>query len=157
MAVPDPFFGHDGAIPLIWNGHCPVSPKDRMLSSRCLIEYDPILGTGTNKKGVNQHGQPLDYLAGPKGLEPSPSGVTGRRYNQLNYDPVFYLCNKEKAFSDETVRPGSTNPPEATASSPPEASGRRNRTRTCDIHGVSVALSQLSYPPVSSVVIGTGF
>ena len=33
---------------------------------------------------------PLTYLAGPKGLEPSPSGVTGRRYNQLNYDPVFF-------------------------------------------------------------------
>ena len=28
-------------------------------------------------------------LAGPKGLEPSPSGVTGRRYNQLNYDPAM--------------------------------------------------------------------
>ena len=26
-------------------------------------------------------------LAGSKGLEPSASGVTGRRYNQLNYDP----------------------------------------------------------------------
>jgi hypothetical protein len=27
------------------------------------------------------------------GLEPTPSGVTGRRYNQLNYDPKksFYL------------------------------------------------------------------
>ncbi len=27
-------------------------------------------------------------LAGSKGLEPSASGVTGRRYNQLNYDPI---------------------------------------------------------------------
>ena len=25
--------------------------------------------------------------AGPKGLEPSTSGLTGRRSNQLNYDP----------------------------------------------------------------------
>jgi hypothetical protein len=37
----------------------------------------------------------LDFLAGPMGLEPTPSGVTGRRYNQLNYDPkksfLFYL------------------------------------------------------------------
>jgi hypothetical protein len=33
---------------------------------------------------------PFIFMAGPKGLEPSPSGVTGRRYNQLNYDPVFY-------------------------------------------------------------------
>lgn len=30
----------------------------------------------------------LDLLAGSKGLEPSASGVTGRRYNQLNYDPA---------------------------------------------------------------------
>jgi hypothetical protein len=27
-------------------------------------------------------------LAGSTGLEPAPSGVTGRRYNQLNYDPI---------------------------------------------------------------------
>ena len=25
------------------------------------------------------------------GLEPTPSGVTGRRYNQLNYDPACSL------------------------------------------------------------------
>ena len=27
-------------------------------------------------------------MAGAKGLEPSASGVTGRRYNQLNYAPM---------------------------------------------------------------------
>ncbi len=27
------------------------------------------------------------YLAGSTGLEPAASGVTGRRYNHLNYDP----------------------------------------------------------------------
>ena len=27
------------------------------------------------------------------GLEPTPSGVTGRRYNQLNYDPKKSLKN----------------------------------------------------------------
>ena len=26
-------------------------------------------------------------MAGSMGLEPTASGVTGRRYNQLNYDP----------------------------------------------------------------------
>jgi hypothetical protein len=43
----------------------------------------------TNEKGAIFLNGPFLYdLAGPKGLEPSPSGVTGRRYNQLNYDPA---------------------------------------------------------------------
>ena len=32
-------------------------------------------------------GKPPKLLAGSMGLEPTASGVTGRRYNQLNYDP----------------------------------------------------------------------
>ena len=47
---------------------------------------------------------PLQFLAGPMGLEPTPSGLTGRRYNQLNYDPVsklFYpLWKPEAALRD---------------------------------------------------------
>lgn len=27
-------------------------------------------------------------LAGPTGLEPAPSGLTGQRYNHLNYGPA---------------------------------------------------------------------
>ncbi len=30
---------------------------------------------------------PSSFLAGSMGLEPTASGVTGRRYNHLNYDP----------------------------------------------------------------------
>ena len=40
-----------------------------------------------NKKGVNLMVNPSLFLAGSMGLEPTPSGVTGRRYNHLNYDP----------------------------------------------------------------------
>ena len=36
---------------------------------------------------------PLHLLAGPMGLEPTPSGLTGRRYNQLNYDPEIKSCS----------------------------------------------------------------
>ena len=76
------------------------------------------------KKGV-AFADSLYVLAGPMGLEPTPSGVTGRRYNQLNYDP------KKSLKSDIHFL----------------LFGRRDRARTCDIHGVSVALFQLSYPP----------
>ncbi len=39
----------------------------------------------------------LIILAGPMGLEPTPSGVTGRRYNQLNYDPAYSFINKSSS------------------------------------------------------------
>ena len=35
-------------------------------------------------------------LAGSTGLEPAASGVTGRRSNQLNYDPNFELTMTRK-------------------------------------------------------------
>ncbi len=49
------------------------------------------------------------------GLEPTASGVTGRRYNQLNYDPANKL-----------------------------SLGGRYRARTCDPRLVRPMLSQLS-------------
>ena len=35
--------------------------------------------------------QPLERTAGRTGLEPAASGVTGRRYNRLNYRPKIGL------------------------------------------------------------------
>ena len=38
-------------------------------------------------------------MAGPMGFEPTPSGVTGRRYNQLNYDPAIPNFKSEDLIS----------------------------------------------------------
>ena len=42
---------------------------------------------GEKEKGHGDHGL-FPIMAGSTGLEPAASGVTGRRYNQLNYDPA---------------------------------------------------------------------
>lgn len=55
----------------------------------------------------------LDMLAERKGLEPSASGVTGRRYNRLNYRSAWW------AVQDLNLRPppceGGALPAELTA------------------------------------------
>ena len=45
------------------------------------------------------------FMAGWTGLEPAASGVTGRRYNQLNYHPI-----KQRAFIHDTIRTVNTAP-----------------------------------------------
>ena len=46
-------------------------------------------------------------MAGSTGLEPAASGVTGRRSNQLNYDPIENACIADfrVQISDWGVRP----------------------------------------------------
>jgi hypothetical protein len=46
-------------------------------------------------------------LAGSTGLEPAASGVTGRRSNQLNYDPIedAYIAGFRVQISDWVVSP----------------------------------------------------
>ena len=46
------------------------------------------------KRGSTFTVDPLNDLAGSTGLEPAASGVTGRRYNRLNYDPDFETFKK---------------------------------------------------------------
>ena len=49
-------------------------------------------------------------MAGSTGLEPAASGVTGRRYNRLNYDPDMPLNSTFKELVGgtrlELVTPG---------------------------------------------------
>ena len=45
----------------------------------------------------------LFFLAEPKGLEPSASGVTGRRYNQLNYGSALYIKGVKLPFMSNMV------------------------------------------------------
>ena len=45
------------------------------------------------------------FMAGWTGLEPAASGVTGRRYNQLNYHPI-----KQKKLIHDPVRTVNTAP-----------------------------------------------
>src|SRR5690349_999559 len=47
-----------------------------------------------------------EEVAGSTGLEPAASGVTGRRSNQLNYDPAKPVeCNRKDAAGSSAVRP----------------------------------------------------
>ena len=65
-------------------------------------------------------------MATRKGLEPSTSGVTGRRSNQLNYRAIWRWVKTH---------------------------GGNNRARTCDIMLVRHALSQLSYAPLLAACV----
>ncbi len=38
----------------------------------------------------------LFKMAGSTGLEPAASGVTGRRYNHLNYDPIIHFVEQKR-------------------------------------------------------------
>src|SRR5206468_9422654 len=49
-------------------------------------------------------------MAGPTGLEPATSCVTGRRSNQLNYDPTAFF-RTQKRQSNAPRRAGSTLDP----------------------------------------------
>ena len=47
-------------------------------------------------------------MAGPMGLEPTASGVTGRRYNRLNYDPA--MVNRNLLRSEKMAGPMGLEP-----------------------------------------------
>ncbi len=55
---------------------------------------------GSNEKAPESKDLGASHVAGWTGLEPAPSGVTGRRYNQLNYHPKFSKNPQWNAFSN---------------------------------------------------------
>ena len=65
-----------------FSGQLPLAESD---------QSDPLRfnsATGINQKSPwNDRSRGFDELAGPTRLELATSGVTGRRSNQLNYDP----------------------------------------------------------------------
>ena len=76
------------------HGHGSSEPYRIRLSRRLIHSITRGLLWGgkaqERKRGYAHHVTPWICLAGSKGLEPSASGVTGRRYNQLNYDPACW-------------------------------------------------------------------
>ena len=67
--------GPDGAVAILYRRELAEAKDPAAMKKELVRKY--------REKVAN----PFIYLAGPRGLEPLPSGVTGRRYNQLNYDP----------------------------------------------------------------------
>ncbi len=85
-------------------------------------------------------------MAGPTRLELATSGVTGRRSNQLNYDPAVVLS--ERGILPEQNLPYKRN--DCGPALPLPLTGKNgglNRARTCDPRLVRPMLSQLSYQP----------
>jgi len=67
----------------LWSSPNGEGPSDGTKRKRPVTGVADLL-----PRGLSQASQVSVILAGRTGLEPAASGVTGRRYNQLNYRPV---------------------------------------------------------------------
>ena len=75
---------------ILWQGWLDLNQRMRESKSLALpLGYTPI----REKKGDRDSiPDPALFVGWVKGLEPSTSGVTGRRSNQLNYMAVYARC-----------------------------------------------------------------
>ena len=77
--------------------------------NRSLESHKPTAEPTTEKRDFSLSTEiPYFLVAGPMGLEPTASGVTGRRYNRLNYDPAFCLRGgryRDRTYDPRLVRP----------------------------------------------------
>ena len=97
--------------------------------------------------------KPSLNMAGPTGLEPATSGVTGRHSNQLNYDPAINLKYCLDSILWQLFKGTLANPLyshffghniKILFKDLKQIDGRRYRDRTCDPRLVRPVLSQLS-------------
>ena len=83
-------------------------------------------------------------MAGSTGLEPATSGVTGRRSNQLNYDPAWALLGPwSMVHGHLRLRSLTTLDPGLSTMDQPSVFKRANgryRDRTCDSRRVKPVL-----------------
>jgi len=85
-------------LALVANGHGTIQAQS---------DFDgPSRDSGSQKRVVSDCGE-KGILAGWTGLEPAPSGVTGRRYNQLNYHPAVF---RRMRLVANPPRPGQVKP-----------------------------------------------
>jgi hypothetical protein len=83
-------------------------------------------------------------MAGPTGLEPATSNVTGWRSNQLNYDPANWWRAVELTKESFVLTFLSTH-------NPPPVTGGHEGTRTPNFLLVREAVYQLTYVPEPSI------